>query len=501
MFCFLDLQINTKKLNHMRTIRITSYLLTLAIVCVFMTGIPLFAMETNNDGAIRPYPENPWYWEYKGNPVLLIGGSDDHNHFQWTGERLINQLDLLISVGGNYMRNIMSDRESYNVYAFKEIRDGQYDLDQWNEEYWKRLEFFLDETTKRDIIVQLTLWDHFDISSPDRWRAHPWNPENNINMAQGTWTGRRDFYATIEKNDQQGLEYQQRFVDKILSVTLKYKNVLYNINNESDEGELWENYWAEYINRAAEVNGRRVYITTLQFDAASAVRHVLSHRDIYSFAEISQNNQDSRGGRGQGHWDNIMVWREKIASHHGGPMPMNNEKVYGAIDGTNYSAGTESEAINRFWRNIFAGCASSRFHRPAPPRMWGSGLNARVQTNLKAMQMLLEELDIFSCVPQNYLLIDRVQVPTTVEAYATANIGKQYAVFFPQGRYSINLDPWVFVNELKVRWLDIDQLKWSDPEIIQVEWDGSLQDWGHRGTVRLTTPGNRSYVVLLEVIE
>jgi hypothetical protein len=29
------------------------------------------------------------------------------------------------------------------------------------------------------------------------------------------------------------------------------------------------------------------------------------------------------------------------------------------------AAGTEKEAIERFWRNIFGGAASTRFHRPA----------------------------------------------------------------------------------------------------------------------------------------
>ena len=227
----------------------------------------------------------------------------------------------------------------------------------------------------------------------------------------------------------------------------------------------------------------------------------MTYRDIYDFIDISQNNQDSRGGRGQAHWDNIIFWRNKIITHPAGPLPMNNEKVYGGLDGKNYSAGTESEAINRFWRNIFAGCASSRFHRPAHPDGWGSGLNERVQTNLKAITMLLKELDIFKCTPHNDLLINRVQVSSTMEAYVAANIGKQYAVYFPQGRYTVNLDPWVYVNTLKLKWLDIDQLTWSDPEIVEVNWEGGQNDWGFRGYVTLTSPANRPCVAFLEVIE
>jgi hypothetical protein len=475
------------------------------------------ASEAEEDGSIKPYSENPWYWEYQGEPILLRGATDDDNLFQWTGQELTDHLDLLASVGGNYVRNTMSDRETGNAYAFTEIEDGVYDLDQWNDEYWDRLEFFLEETMKRGLIVQLTLWDQFDLHS-----EHPWLSNTNIDAdpsSEGAQTAneedvfhefsRTDFYRSVEDEHESFLHYQQKYIDRLLSYTLSYGHVLYNINNESSEGEIWENYWAQYINQAGQEAGRDVYVTSMQFDPTNSVRHVMTYPDIYGFFEISQNNQDSRGARGHGHWENIMYWRMKIASHADGPKPMNNEKVYGGGDGVNnYSAGTESEAINRFWRNIFAGTAASRFHRPtdrdntANPRTWGSGLNERVQTNLKAMDMLLEELDIFSASPHNDLLIHAVAAtPASMEAYALANIGKQYAVYFPQGRFMVNLDPWVYADRVEVRWLDIDQLSWSEPEIVEVQWEGSRSDWGDRGTISLKTPGNRSYVVLVEIIQ
>lgn len=448
---------------------------------------------------IKPYTNNLWYWQYRGEPVLLIGGTDDDNLFQWTGKKLTDHLDLLVSVGGNYVRNTMSDRDEGNVYAFGEVSEGKYDLDQWNAAYWNRLQFFLDETSKRGVIAQLTLWDQFDLGG-SRWTKHPWNPENNINLEPGSWNGREDFNATVAKNDKEGLRYQEQFVRKIVEMSLASGNVLFNINNESSEGAVWENYWAQYVKQLAEEQGKEAHVTSMQIDPSSSLRHCQTYQDLYSFIDISQNNQDSRGGRGQGHWDNIMYWRQKIASY--GPMPMNNEKVYGSGAGPNYSAGTENEAMHRFWRNIFAGCASSRFHRPAEPRAWGSGLNERVQTNLKAMRMLLDELDIFSCSPHNDLLSHLGLVSTTTEAYATANIGQQYAVYFPSGRFTVDIDPWIYVDRLSLRWLDIDQLAWSDSEVIEVQWDGGIGSLGGPvGRVNLTTPSNRPYVALLEVVD
>jgi len=97
--------------------------------------------EMGNNG-IQIYQNNPRYWQYKGKPVLLLGGSDDDNLFQWTGARLIEQLDLLKSVGGNYVRCTMSSRGKGNVWPFARV-DGKYNLDQWDNEYWRRFENFL----------------------------------------------------------------------------------------------------------------------------------------------------------------------------------------------------------------------------------------------------------------------------------------------------------------------------------------------------------------------
>ena len=65
----------------------------------------------NDQDRIQPYAKNRLYWQYREKPVLLLGGSDDDNLFQWTGKKLTVQLDLIKSVGGNCVRNTMSDRD------------------------------------------------------------------------------------------------------------------------------------------------------------------------------------------------------------------------------------------------------------------------------------------------------------------------------------------------------------------------------------------------------
>jgi hypothetical protein len=98
---------------------------------------------------------NPFYWQYKGKSIMLIGASDKDNLWQWTGTQLTEHLELLQSVGGNCVRNTMFDRNEGDLFAAKPLDDGRYDPDQWNDACWQRLRFSLGETHKRQIIVQL----------------------------------------------------------------------------------------------------------------------------------------------------------------------------------------------------------------------------------------------------------------------------------------------------------------------------------------------------------
>lgn len=87
-------------------------------------------------------------------------------------------------------------------------------------------------------------------------------------------------------------------------------------------------------------------------------------------------------------------------------------------------------------RNIFAGSASGRFQRASGN--WGIGLGDRAQKNLKAMNAFLNEADIFSMIPYEQ---GCEPVGPSQHAYCLADIGKSYAVYFPHGRYTVDLDP------------------------------------------------------------
>ena len=448
-------------------------------------------------GRIRPYPKNPRYWQLKGKPVLLLGGSDDDNLFQWTGKRLTDQLDLLASVGGNYVRNTMSSRDAGNVWPFAK-KGRKYDLGRLSDEYWRRFEALLKLASERDIIVQIELWDRFDFAAyMQGWNHNPYNPKNNINYTAAdsglkdvirTHPGRREnaFFRSVPalENNQIVLRYQQAQVDKMLSISLRYGNVLYCMDNETNESAQWGAYWSRYIKEKAAEAGVEVH-TTEMWDHPPDLLHehhkrTYDHPETYSFCDVSQNNSN----RGQMHWDNI----EKVRAYVKPARPLNNVKIYGsdevylksppgARDGVGGRYGRTRDAVERLWRNIFGGMASSRFHRPPS----GLGLGETAQANIRSMRMLTAEMDVFTCEPHSGLLSDR----KPDEAYCLANPGKEYAVYFPDGG-EVALDLSGVTASFAVKWLDIEHGKWKKQPSLQ----------GGR-KVPLRSPGNGHWIVLL----
>jgi len=376
---------------------------------------------------------NPSYWQYKGKPVLLVGGSDDDNLFQWPADQLRRQLDTMKAAGGNYVRNTMSDRpdKGFEAYPFLKLPDGRYDLERWNPDYWERFDRFLRWTAESDVIVQIEIWDRFDYSR-NNWTPHPYNPRNNVSYTPGQsgladdypdHPGRNNqpfFFTTPnQRNNTTVLKYQQRFVDKLLSYSLNHRHVLYCMDNETSGEEEWGRYWAGYVKSKARQLGRRVYVTEMWDDhdvKAARHRRALDHPELYDFVDISQNNHNS----GQKHWDNAVWVREQVS---GKPRPINTVKTYGA-DGNKFGH-TDRDGIERVWRHLLAGFASARFHRPDS----GLGLNEKAQAVIRAVRAVEAKVPFWNLVPRNDLLAEREEN----EAYLAARPGEAYVLYFPKG--------------------------------------------------------------------
>ena len=81
--------------------------------------------------------------------------------------------------------------------------------------------------------------------------------------------------------------------------------------------------------------------------------------------------------------------------------------------------------MDRWWQNVFAGCASTRFHRPPG----GIGLDSTAQAVIRAARTFTDAFDVFRCRPAPELLSAREDN----EAYCLARAGWEYALYFPMG--------------------------------------------------------------------
>ena len=82
-----------------------SYVLLLvgaAALILNSSGVARLSAEDKNAQRIRPYTQNPHYWQYKGQPVMLLGGSKTDHIFLL--EDLETHLDEMQAVGANYVR-------------------------------------------------------------------------------------------------------------------------------------------------------------------------------------------------------------------------------------------------------------------------------------------------------------------------------------------------------------------------------------------------------------
>jgi hypothetical protein len=431
---------------------------------------------------IQPYKENSFYWQLKGEPVLLLGGTVEDNVYQI--QDLEAHLDLLASVGGNYVRCTMSCRDEGDAWWFqKDAETGLYDLNTLGEDHWARFETFMKLTAERGIVAQFEMWDRFDFAR-DFWQGNPYNPKNNINYTSEEsglaedyklHPGRKEspFFRSVPalENNELILEYQHKQVDRMLSVTLMYPHVLYCMDNETNESPEWGKYWSNYIKEKAKEAGV-VVMTTEMWDAhdlnADAHKATLDHPETYDFVDVSQNNHQV----GKVHWDNPLAVRQYIIDS-GHIRPINTVKIYGANTGR---YGTTRDAQERFWRNILAGMASTRFHRPPA----GLGLSEIPQEHIKSMRMALEVHDIFKSEPRLNLIGGR----SVNEAYCSANVGASYLVFFCDGG-NVTLDvSGEGGRDLTVHWLDIRNGMWvGEAEGLVVE----------DGVVRLVTPDEEGY--------
>ena len=69
------------------------------------------AAEAENADRVQPWSENPRYWQYQGQPVMLLGGSQTDHFFLL--DDLKEHVDEVHAVGGHEPRETCLSRWQY----------------------------------------------------------------------------------------------------------------------------------------------------------------------------------------------------------------------------------------------------------------------------------------------------------------------------------------------------------------------------------------------------
>ncbi|MDT3435503.1 hypothetical protein [Haloarcula sp. 1CSR25-25] len=478
--------------------------------------------DSSNQPGIKPWDSNPRYWEYRGEPIILIGATDNDALFQWgqpteaiedqlhretegpscvTPDKdhyhLVKQMDRLVRSGGNFVRNTMGARREGDVYPFLKREDGLYDLDEWNEEFWELYDLFLKETYRRDIIPQIELWDGHNYQSRTeqsdgfpQWEAQPFNPQNNINYTEeetiltkkytaGYKKETHPFFKSIPalRDDEILLSYQEKFVEKVLFHSFEYNHVLFCIQNESWADQSWSNYWREFIQMLADRERKEhVYVSDMRRDSAS-VAPVTEHG--FDYAEVSQSGVSS----GEQHHQVIAEGWKELSNE---PVPMNSTKQYGN-DEIEWTDGSH-EGIARLWRSLFSGQAAVRNHRPP----YGLGQKPIALNHVKSLRTVADLIKPHNCFPHQTEK-GRLTNRSEDECYLLVNPGRVYAIYFPDSGH-VRLDVSEFNGHVSRRWLMANQAQWSGKwENVEADEGDEieLETSGAEHMVAIVVPGNK----------
>lgn len=218
---------------------------------------------------ISLHPENPHYFLWRSKPTVLITSGEhygavlnlDFDYLKYLDALAEDKLNLTRTfAGGAYVepsgafsivRNTLAPPEGRFICPWARSDQpgyagggNKFDLDHWDEAYFKRLRDFVEQASRRGVVVEMNLFCPF--YQETQWKLSPFNAGNNINGIGGV--ARADVYTL----DRHGglLAFQEKMVRRIIGELREFDNVYYEICNEPYFGGVtmeWQRHIADVI--------------------------------------------------------------------------------------------------------------------------------------------------------------------------------------------------------------------------------------------------------------
>ena len=217
---------------------------------------------------IELHPENPHYFLWRGKPTILITSGEhygavlnlDFDYATYLKELEARKLNNTRTWAGSYVEpsgafNITSNSLAplRDKFICPWARSGEpgypnggnkFDLTKWDDNYFKRLCDFMQQASKRGVVVEMNLF--CPMYEEGQWKLSPQNAANNIN---GIGNIHRTNVYTLDKNGGL-LAVQEAMTRKIVTELNEFDNLYYEICNEPYFGGVtmeWQHRIADVI--------------------------------------------------------------------------------------------------------------------------------------------------------------------------------------------------------------------------------------------------------------
>jgi hypothetical protein len=422
---------------------------------------------------IRLHPENPHYFQFRGKPTVLITSGEhygavlnqDFDYVPYLKALEAHGLNLTRVFSGVYREVPGSFNIKANTLAPKDnrylspwARNGdKFDLDRWDEAYFRRLKDFLTEAGHRGIVVEYVLFCPFYEDS--MWNVSPMNAKNNVS---GVGNCPRVEAYTLKHAKLEA--HQDAFVRKVVEELKDFDNVYFEICNEPYFGGVtleWQAHIADTI-ADAEKN--------------------LPHRHL-----IAQNIANGKAKVERPHP------AVSILNFHYATPPETVGMNYGlnkavGDDETGFRGTSDRVYRSEAWEFLLAGGSvfdnldysftvdhpdgTAEVHDPTPG---GGGPTFRSQ--MKVLREFLSALDFVHMTPDTKSIRQVTPQDSAKSLRCLSQPGKAYAVYVNGGK-QLTLN----VELPRGRY----QAEWLDPRSGKVAKEQPLDHGG--GTVELVSP-------------
>jgi hypothetical protein len=390
------------------------------------------------------------YFKYNDEFIYLVGmdlqqlvsdsAIDYKKHIDILSQYNINKIRIWL------IANFLSDWRP-NLYPYSR-KNGLFDLYQWDEAYWDRLDAVLKYAEQKSIIVEISI---FEVSGPMKYfgeradKPYPFHKRFNLqNFGTPNSEGRfsPEFYdLNYKENGISLLSLQKALIDKLLEETKDNPNVYFEVMNEfpgaaelvqTPKVHLWAIELAKYIDSKTDKivtvhsHGFGYRRSPEELESSSSYYWGKNYVDGLNFhLYISNPNEISN-----------MLHRHQLK----GKMLINNEGIgYYDIDRSrgypNYKMHRNKKKlaheIRALWAHITAGGYYLFYHGPVPHI--GGPVSLDALKSLKAARNIVETLPFWQMRPVrvNGTEYDDIVLQGPAQnSQVLANEGQTYLVYF-----------------------------------------------------------------------